>query len=667
MCFHSLSTKGVGLASLSLISTTLLLQPTMGLATSGIVALTSEELAIQQAQQADQLQTYVDQLIDSEVAADLPPGQLGDAEIEAYEGNLRSFDITTDWYQQQTSDGQQSHRLSIDFAAFYQSADYGDFNLRTDLGQEKKQYFDYKDTDVSGSNFTLQQRHYLLNEDWTMDNTLGINQSFHNNLLSRSDQVNLSSYTFEGFASRIYSDKTEIRLMAGDKVTLSEADGFEKESGRLLGLGVARHLTDGVTAGMQAWKVDDEIQPELGNEISGFVRYESDAGNKVAKAQVITADGNKGFWLEGKYTLNRFDHQAGFYQLDDGLHWMGEDLAGNSKGAFWRVGYRHPKYSLTTGLNWSEGETSENTSVRQGISYHLNRSTQLGGNASFSYSQTLGSEARQSQLSAYIAHHFSNGQNNRLQLTFRNGDTEESDFFNSRSGENNREYEVDYSHRWLLAAANNVGFQLTARQSAAEDNDGQSLQAGLTWQRELEDGNNYGASLSTGRADYDGSASTSSSYRVYGTYRPANSWELRASLEHGRQDNDKSDYQTSANISLSYRASRGKAINARNRSSGTIRGVVFFDENNDGIRQPLEKVAKGITIGLEGTGLPQTSDNNGEFEFTQIQKGKYRIGVAEESIPLPWELAKEAFQSVEVDFRQTKTVDLPLVRLSEID
>ncbi|CAA6816562.1 MAG: Unknown protein, partial [uncultured Thiotrichaceae bacterium] len=141
MCLHPLSTKGVGLASLSLISTTLLLQPTIGLATSGIVALTSEELAIQRAQQTRQPQTYVDQLIDNEVPADLPPGQLGDhpSEIAVDEGNLRSFDITTDWYQQQTHDGQKSHRASIDFAAFYQTAEYGDFNLRIDLGQERQQ------------------------------------------------------------------------------------------------------------------------------------------------------------------------------------------------------------------------------------------------------------------------------------------------------------------------------------------------------------------------------------------------------------------------------------------------------------------------------------------------------------------------------------------------
>jgi hypothetical protein len=97
---------------------------------------------------------------------------------------------------------------------------------------------------------------------------------------------------------------------------------------------------------------------------------------------------------------------------------------------------------------------------------------------------------------------------------------------------------------------------------------------------------------------------------------------------------------------------------------GTIEGVVFFDENRDGIRQAGEKLATGVYVYLDRR-YQKATDRDGRFEFRPVPAGDHGVSIMLEDIPLPWGLDDESARRVTVNVRGRSTVLIPLVRFDE--
>lgn len=641
--------------------------PVIANASGGITALTNEEVAAQQAQNALPA-GYVDQLIDERLAEDEVPVEqpVDDADSSPEQAEpLHFWTLSTGANYFQDDRQPANFRFNTDLNAGYQTLSYGDFRLQAKLSAKRDA--DQTQATERGSYFTLQQDNFALNESWTMESTLGVNQNFQNRLISSSGYVNLASHAFWGGAFRAYSDKTEIRFMVGEKGYLTDLSEFVTEGEKVAGAGIARRLSPHTTIGGQAWFTKTNIvsqeEEQIEREFSAFVRYENDENQRSMKLQILSAEGQHGIWADGQFNSGRFNHQAGFYYLDDNLSWMGETVNDNVQGAFWRMTMKHPRFSVNTSLDWQQRDAGSTIGLRQSVSYHLNRSTQLGAGLSYSHTEDeqIQTENHRAYLNTYVFHQFENGQQGRLQLALT--DTRRPDILAEQLS---RSYELNYSHQWLLPANNKLDAQFTARRESQSENSHDTVQAGLIWRKEMMEGGHVGLDFSGSRSISAANPATSLSARLRADYRVNKSWSLSGSAGYSHQVEDQRG-QLSANLQVTYQDSRGQAITTRQRRSGNIRGVVFYDENNDGIRQPLEKTAANITVGLDKGGLPQVTDRNGEFEFLRIKPDSYRVGVAEETIPLPWELAQSGFQQVEVTMRQTEFVYLPLVRLSAIE
>jgi hypothetical protein len=94
---------------------------------------------------------------------------------------------------------------------------------------------------------------------------------------------------------------------------------------------------------------------------------------------------------------------------------------------------------------------------------------------------------------------------------------------------------------------------------------------------------------------------------------------------------------------------------------GTVEGVVFYDENRDGIRQAGEAVAAGIYVYLDRR-YQRLTDRDGRFEFTPVPAGRHTLSVAQEDLPLPWGLEDETPRALDVQVRSRTGVAIPLVR-----
>jgi len=98
--------------------------------------------------------------------------------------------------------------------------------------------------------------------------------------------------------------------------------------------------------------------------------------------------------------------------------------------------------------------------------------------------------------------------------------------------------------------------------------------------------------------------------------------------------------------------------------AGALAGRVFFDENRDGEQQPQEAGVPGVEVVLDGR-FRTTTDSAGRYSFPLVATGAHRVGVRQESVPLPWGAADTRGWLAEVPLRGQATVAVPVVRLGQ--
>ena len=124
-------------------------------------------------------------------------------------------------------------------------------------------------------------------------------------------------------------------------------------------------------------------------------------------------------------------------------------------------------------------------------------------------------------------------------------------------------------------------------------------------------------------------------------------------------------------LKLSYRlngqgSQRALSNRGRRHGAGGVRGMVFVDQNGDGVRQANEPGVKGISVFLNSV-YPTVTDSNGEYRFPTVGIGEHFIMIDETALPLPWSLTRGEYTPVSVGLRRTTVVDIPLSTISLAD
>lgn len=628
-------------------------------AATGITALTLEQLAQQQATLIQRPPVYIDNLIDSNTAEDVAPSSTADTTLaEESASGYRTLNIGIDTRHTRTDAGNTQTRQALNLDASRQTHDYGTFTLDTQVTQQHATIPDEAAPETQEITATLYQNDWLLNDEWQMDNTVGVVRSAQNSLISQSNNLSLPSRTYLGSSSRLSDGKTEVRLMHGTKGEVLDNGDIATTEQAVTGLSVTRSLNAQWVIGAQGWQAQGE-DAQQHHEATLAVQHTNASGSLQTKAQILTNEAGSGAWVDTEYQQDRFRHQAGAYALGDGLTWMGDDVADNTHGAYWRMGYTHPRYDTHSSIEWqqrqADAETHDTQELRlnQSLNYQYDRTTRTGGQ--LSHTQTQAADARQqTQGSVFVSRTWSSGQDSRLQLRVSH-DQEPDATTQTR--------ELDYSHHWLLPAANELSWQINARNEQNESEDRNIYQTGLDWQHNLSNGDNVGANLTLSKASpSDDDLGTHQNYRIFSHKQLNNKLNLEASIEQTHDTEGSRDQGIS--VALNYQDGWGKPLGRRDVRSGNIRGVVFFDENNDGRQQPLEKKAANIELVLDGR-TPVTTDQNGEFVFPQVATGSHALEVAFSSIPLPWELSTDFNTKVTVGLRDTSTLAIPLAKVTD--
>lgn len=94
--------------------------------------------------------------------------------------------------------------------------------------------------------------------------------------------------------------------------------------------------------------------------------------------------------------------------------------------------------------------------------------------------------------------------------------------------------------------------------------------------------------------------------------------------------------------------------------AAALLGVVFHDENGNGVRDEGEKVIPGVVLRLSGTEVFRTADGEGVYVFDHLPPGQYLVTIDARSVPLGFRVRGEGSYPVTAVAGEERSLDVPL-------
>ena len=617
---------------------------------------------------------YVDQLIEG-AGAELPAASIADAAMEPGQRYL-----SAEYRMEARNPAAGGHGLEQGVEAHIrrETLDYGDFYLEGAVRDTRLPPGETNPARRNGGRFTLYQEHFPVAEGWIADSGFGVVRT-PPNFLNSSYRIFLPTSLMAGATTVVSDGRQSITGYAGHVGRLegSAVQSFDPTSGNIAGLAYTR------TAG--AWTVGGEAigvhgSADTPDHAAGTLAVEYGGVGELVhhKAQVVADDhSNVGAWYDGDVTAGRTRQRFGLYQLDPGLEWGEAPIASDQRGAYWRADYRMLRYSVSGGAELAQTNLRDDPAkaqVRSGTAYgtfslRIDRNLTVGAGLTLGEARnrfTASARGRTSSANLYASWTNPLGLSRFDVNSFRGVATDVPD---------NTIDTFTWSQEWPSLGPVALTSTLTHSRESQQGVRTRRSTAGLSARGPIFDTALWDASVVFGR--------------ISGAEGPQDNMNVSASLNWPIARNWSALGQVSINtfealpivpgaevpvtqhdrrvlVGVRYEESSGtpyQALGLGSRpGSGRLSGIVFFDENGDGLRQPGERGAANVTIYLDGR-FPVTTDAQGRYAFPAVTPGSHRMRILSESLPLPWTLDDERPPIASVPLRGDAVVDIPLTKI----
>jgi len=582
-------------------------------------------------------------------------------------GDSTEVGIWTHWTRETRNFGQ----LDAEFVFSDLEIDY--------IGRQRKS---------SDMNFTLRQSGAPIADHWTMNNTLGIHRTPISSLLNGGYRVRLSTSPLLGLSGQLINTNKDITWFTGKTGHFegSVLRQFEEDGGKLTG-GAYQH-----EVAQQFW-LGGEVVTFSGNDL---VREHTSmlAAGQYARPDrsmeynvhlLADDDSNFGLWADGmQYLPASYQLRYGIFYLQPELAWMDRPISNNQAGFYLRTDKQSFRSSFSAGYDYLETGL-ENRDFLPGTNTHwvflndnfrVNRKLTLGLNVNLALRRIDSAQTENQtywRLNNFLFYNFPIG-TSRFEL-YASALSSDLD----TNGENRQGLRV--SHDWRMPQSLRLTTEVRLEETERFGKGRSFREGSILFRHDIADNWNWGVNTSVytesgERSSYNGfgidldtrwdflpnwHASLSLLYNAYAV--EVSDFELNNQLV--LNDNPKSN---SVWLTVGYGKSSGQPLMSFGRNngavgSGQISGVIFYDENQDFVRQPGEKPAAGIVVLLDGRYEAMT-DSEGRYSFDPVYTGVHRVALITEDLPLPWSMHDETPRRVEVNLRRTGEVDFPLVRIN---
>ncbi len=566
-----------------------------------------------------------------------------------------------------------------------ETLDYGELDFEVSLS-DFTQDDNTRNHEGSDALVTIRQTGMPISNDFRLNNALGHQRTPVDPFLHGGYRFRLPTSPLLGYSAELFSSQQKMQWFAGvtgdfEGVALQQ---FDDDSGTLLGASWQQELKSSWTLGGQVTNLQghDEVADHTSVLLAG--KY-APAGERQSHELHLLADDNShvGVWSDSKQRLaaGMVFRYGGFY-IEPDLLWTDADIADDQVGLYLRLdkqGFRN-NFSVgydyfETGIENDAPVQSSNHAVYFNNNFRVNRRLTLGAAASVTRREFVATENDQQdswRVNGFVYYRFPLG-TSRFEIAA--GELDSRNPANSRSN-----HALRWSHDWKTPQHFRLTTELSAENEQLFEDELQQYTASLIYRQEFMDNLFWGGNLSVIHSNSDQlGAQDGASVGLDARWQMTPHWYTSLSLNYNETTTDAgtSDFFNTDNnvktdgvwLTVGYARTSGRPypnFGVRNGSAGTggITGVVFFDENRDGIRQVGEKLVQGVVILLDGRYETRT-DNRGRFEYRPVPTGSHHVRLAVEDLPLPWGLDDESPVQVEVRVRQTAEVNFPLVRLDQ--
>ncbi|MDH4135020.1 MAG: hypothetical protein OEV31_09510, partial [Gammaproteobacteria bacterium] len=520
-----------------------------------------------------------------------------------------------------------------------------------------------------------------LTGDWLMTNEVGDLRARVPSLLAQGHRVRLPEPLLEGVSSEIRSQNAMLRAETGT-LGINQGATFPVfstlySSGSVSGLGGSYRFTPNFDVAGQAWQASEALT-QTGTRsftsYAGAARLGAVNGNRTSAGFLSSDSGAKGLWLDGEGRLAGWQHNVGAFRLDPNIDWVDRNsmVQSDIQGAYWRGATRSFRLNTSLGLDWSRNNVQDDPALNTrtarygytGLGYRFSPDMNLDTHLSLGDESVAGPaiSTQDTTLTArgVVSNRFTSGTSTLTAATF------------DRSGSNDyRRSEVAWDYSWNAAGAIRGARSGVAyiRQSAVNlDTTEYQARGSLGWSGERL---NLGSSVSVGYlTDPSFGNDTSANASLSLGWRLSHAWMMNGDLSYNHNTltfgptGDTRITSRQFRLSLRYDTRWGQpqipfGAGTGKYGSGEIRGVLFYDKNGNGVRDPGEQGAANITVLLDNRYSAETN-SNGEFSFVPVATGEHRLSVNVANIPLPWLVDERRPLIVNIRPRETGNLEIPL-------
>lgn len=384
----------------------------------------------------------------------------------------------------------------------------------------------------------------------------------------------------------------------------------------------------------------------------------SDASSRAAR------DSATGGWVDATWRTALMQQSASVFYFQPSLRWGGDSLPSDLRGASWRGDVSSRQWQLGGNI-----EVSDSVSGLQRHSLYGN----LFGRFRF--------DSRDS-ISGNVAARTGNYAAQSAQLTWEH----KSDWGYSQwrtdvaHGTDLRVLRTGIDHAWRVSEDQTLSTSLAYEQSRQAGVDSRTVHWGVLGTTPLAAGARLDLSLrgSNGIGDTD-SRFLSANARL--SWPLGLGWSFIAQYAASRGQESLNPAVVSAlttatqqavrvlpsnrsfMVALRYESRAGVASapigGAPGAGAGRLEGYVFFDQNNNGLREASEGGVPGVTVVLDRNYVART-DAQGLYSFPSVAAGSHQIELVQDNLPLPWSSAGSPSRRVNVYVRDAAMTDFPI-------
>ena len=628
---------------------------------------------------------YQDLLIDPSIGVDPFPASSSGGRAAGLLPGRASLEYR--YFDEHIHDGSSGTSTEHGIAAQVQqeTENYGRFDLRAVSTNADSSGI--VSSDFGGGHFiNVAQRNFAVSDHWLMNNELGDIRARSPDLFTTTGYIRLPEPLIEGASAEMRSPDTVLRVSGG---TLGTYQGrtfpvfsTDFSNGSAATVGVSHRFAPQWEAGAQIWQTSNALNvmdEDNHGSTAAAVRFDGQDSGKVQVSMLGSDNGAHGVWLDGEKRFSSWLHKLSLYRMDPKLQWVDRNSAvlSDMQGASWHSSTRSYNTYTTFGADASENNidndpaaaTSRFTSVYGNVGYQISNDLSLNGYLLRGTQSVSGAgfDSHDDITTAQggVSNRFSTGTSSLLlNLAERSGD----------SGNDYKRTNATWDYYWNPRGSFTSlrsGLEYSRQTGSANDFTEATVRGGVGWSLNRL---NISGTATFGRLTSDTIDSNNSSSLIFSVgWRLADAWRLGANLSYTQNlltttvagESRVTDRQLM--VSLRYDAGWGRSRSPVGNGngtygSGTVRGILFLDRNNNGVRDPGEDGVAGVTVYLD-RGFSVETDANGEFRFDSVATGTHAVRINVSNVPLPWEPKDEKPIDVTVHTRGTAVVEIPLVTL----